>query len=81
MVAEGGLLLRLFGLEATTGWISDPKWALWTIMMMVAAGARTPQGDHLMSGDDWIGLVTILAGSLSFAVYAYRLILTRIPRN
>ncbi|HWI01069.1 MAG TPA: sugar ABC transporter permease [Propionibacteriaceae bacterium] len=27
-------VLRLFGLEATTGWISDPKWALWTIILL-----------------------------------------------
>jgi multiple sugar transport system permease protein len=27
-------VLRLFGLDATTGWISDPKWALWTIILL-----------------------------------------------
>ena len=27
-------VLRLFGLEATTGWISDPQWALWTIILL-----------------------------------------------
>jgi multiple sugar transport system permease protein len=27
-------ILRLFGLEATTGWISDPRYALWTIILL-----------------------------------------------
>jgi pectin-derived oligosaccharide transport system permease protein len=27
-------VLRLFGLNATTGWISDPQWALWTIILL-----------------------------------------------
>jgi multiple sugar transport system permease protein len=27
-------VLRLFGVDATTGWISDPKWALWTIILL-----------------------------------------------
>ncbi len=63
----------------TTGWRWAPAlpWALWTIMMLFAAGVRTREGDYLLSGNDWIALVMILVGSLSFAVYAYRLILTR----
>ena len=52
-------------------------WALWTLIMLFAAGVRTREGDYLLSGNDWIALVMILIGSLSFAVYAYRLILTR----
>jgi len=27
-------VLRLFGFEATTGWISDPRYALWTIVLL-----------------------------------------------
>jgi multiple sugar transport system permease protein len=27
-------VLRLFGFEATTGWISDPRYALWTIILL-----------------------------------------------
>lgn len=63
----------------TTGhrWALAPPWALWTIIMMVAAGARTREGDYLISGNDWVALVMILVGSLSFAVFAYRLILIR----
>jgi len=63
----------------TTGrrWALAPPWALWTIIMLFAAGVRTREGDYLLSGNDWIALVMILVGSLSFAVFAYRLILTR----
>jgi hypothetical protein len=63
----------------TTGrrWASGPPWALWTVIMIFAAGARTPEGDYLLSGNDWIALVMILVGSLVFAVHAYRMILHR----
>jgi multiple sugar transport system permease protein len=27
-------ILRVFGFEATTGWISDPRYALWTIVLL-----------------------------------------------
>ena len=65
--------------ETTTRrrWSVGPPWALWTLLMLVAAGVRTTEGDYLLSGDDWIALVMILVGSLAFAVYAYRMILRR----
>jgi hypothetical protein len=63
----------------TTGrrWAAGVPWVLWTSVMLFAAGAKTTEGDYLISGTDWIALVMILAGSLSFAVYAYRLIVRR----
>jgi len=63
----------------TTGhrWAIGPPWALWTLLMLFAAGARTTEGDYLVSGEDWVALVMILVGSLTFAVYAYRAILHR----
>jgi hypothetical protein len=57
-----------------------PPWALWTLMMLFAAGVRTSEGDYLLAGNDWVGLVMILVGSLSFAVYSYRMILKRVSR-
>ncbi|GIM90280.1 hypothetical protein [Paractinoplanes toevensis] len=68
---------------STTGkrWALAPPWALWTLMMLFAAGVRTSEGDYLIGGDDWVALVMILVGSLSFAVYSYRMILRRIPRG
>jgi hypothetical protein len=61
----------------TTGrrWSIGPPWALWTAIMMFAAGVRTTEGDYLFAGDDWMAMVMVLVGSLVFAVYAYRLIL------
>lgn len=57
-------------------WALAPPWALWTAIMVFAAGVRTTEGDYLI-GEDYVALVMILVGSLSFAVYAYRLILAR----
>lgn len=56
-----------------------PPWALWTAIMFYAAGTKTAEGDRLLAGDDYVGLVTILAGSITFAVYVYRRILSRVP--
>jgi hypothetical protein len=63
----------------TTGrrWTLGLPWVLWTMLMLFAAGARTREGDYLLGGSDWVALVMILAGSLTFAVYAYRAILRR----
>jgi hypothetical protein len=65
----------------TTGrrWAAGVPWVLWTVLMLFAAGAKTAEGDYLIGGTDWIALVMILVGSLSFAVYAYRLIIRRAP--
>ncbi|MFI7540974.1 hypothetical protein [Actinoplanes sp. NPDC049599] len=60
-------------------WALAPPWAVWTLIMFFAAGTRTTEGDYLISADDWVALVTILAGSLTFAVYTYKLILRRAP--
>lgn len=62
---------------ATTGqrrWIALP-WALWTAVMLLAAGTRRTEGDYLLADTNWTGFVMILAGSLTFAVCAYRAIL------
>lgn len=66
----------------TTGrrWALGPPWALWTLLMLAAAGVRTREGDYLIGGDNWIALVMILLGSLTYAIYAYRMIMKRIPR-
>jgi hypothetical protein len=65
----------------TTGrrWALGPPWALWTIVMLIAAGVRTHEGDYLLSGTNYVALAMILIGSLTFAIYAYRMILKQIP--
>lgn len=67
---------------STTGrrWALGPPWAVWTLMMLFVAGMRTSEGDYLLAGNDWVGLAMILIGSLTFAVYSYRMILKRITR-
>jgi len=60
-------------------WALAPPWAVWTLIMFFAAGMRTTEGDYLISGKDWVALVMILAGSLTFAAYTYKLILRRPP--
>jgi hypothetical protein len=49
-------------------------WLLWTVLMFFAAGAKRAEGDYLINGNDWVALVMILAGSLAFAGYTYRMI-------
>ncbi len=65
----------------TTGrrWAPALPWLLWTLIMLFAAGVRTTEGDYLLGGSDWVALVMILVGSLSFAVFSYRVILRRVP--
>jgi hypothetical protein len=72
----GNLAISWFAL-LTVGrrWALGPPWAIWTLIMFVAAGVRTTEGDYLLSGDDWVALVMILVGSLTFAVFTYRTIL------
>ncbi|GAA3350420.1 hypothetical protein GCM10020358_76270 [Amorphoplanes nipponensis] len=60
-------------------WALAPPWTVWTLIMFFAAGTRTTEGDYLISGEDWVALVMILVGSLTFAAYTYKLILRRPP--
>ena len=83
LAAVGNYAIAWFAVSTTGGrrWALGPPWALWTLMMLLAAGVRTHEGDHLLAGNDWIGLAMILVGSLTFAVYSYRMILQRLPRR
>ncbi|TDB72644.1 hypothetical protein [Micromonospora sp. KC723] len=57
------------------------KWALalpalpWFALTAVAA-VRTAEGDLLLTGDNWVGLAMITAGAMTFAVMAFRRILS-----
>lgn len=50
--------------------------AVWFALMLVASD-RTTEGDTLMSTDNWVALVTIFVGSLSFAISGHRLLSSR----
>ncbi|WP_192772075.1 hypothetical protein [Plantactinospora soyae] len=60
------------------------RWALalpavvWFMLMVVAAGG-TSEGDVLIAGNNWVGLVMIFAGSMAFAVMGFRMIMA--PRD
>ncbi|MGI5214196.1 hypothetical protein [Plantactinospora sp. CA-290183] len=60
------------------------RWALalpavaWFALMVVASGG-TGEGDVLIAADNWVGLAMIFAGSVAFAVMAFRLIIA--PRQ
>ena len=76
MAVAGNVAIAWFAVTtADRRWALGPAWVVWTLMMLLAAGVRTREGDYLVSGDDWVAMVMILAGSLTFAVYAYRMIL------
>jgi hypothetical protein len=80
LAVAGNLGIAWFAV-GTTGrrWALGPPWALWTIVMLIAAGVRTHEGDYLLSGTNYVALAMILIGSLTFAIYTYRMILKRIP--
>jgi hypothetical protein len=79
LAIAGNLGIAWFAVT-TTGrrWAVGPPWALWTLLMLFAAGVRTSEGDYLVSGTNWVAVAMILIGSLAFAIYTYRLILKRI---
>lgn len=80
LAVAGNLGIAWFAV-GTTGrrWALGPPWALWTIVMLVAAGVRTHEGDYLLSGTNYVALAMILIGSLTFAIYTYRMILRGVP--
>jgi hypothetical protein len=47
---------------------------VWLALTMTATG-RTTEGDLVLAGNNWISLGTLLAGSLGFAIGAYRLLI------
>lgn len=55
-------------------WAVALPWVAWTALMFLAAGTVTTEGDYLLSADNWVALPMILAGSVAFGGYTYRLI-------
>jgi hypothetical protein len=55
--------------------------ALVWVVIMVAASSRTTEGDLVLIERNWVGIATMLAGSVAFAGAAYRLILTAARRT
>lgn len=72
----GNALIAWFAIRAVGHvWAVALPAAVW-FLLMVAAVTRTSEGDLLLTGDNWVGLLMIFGGSLSFAVVAFRAILS-----
>jgi len=52
----------------------------WIVPMLFASG-RTREGDLVVTGNNWVGLVTIFAGATTFAVAAYWLSIRSLRRS
>ena len=89
----GGVLVGVSALLAVVanvalGWFAPravgSRWALllpavvWFGLMVTAAGG-TAEGDILLANNNWVGLAMIFAGSLTFAVMGFRLVMA--PRS
>lgn len=88
-VRVGGHLIGVsaliaLGANVALGWFAyravGARWAValpavtWFALMVIAAG-RTAEGDLLLAGDNWVGLATIVTGSMAFAIMGFRLIM------
>jgi hypothetical protein len=51
------------------------------IAVIVMAGRRTSEGDLLITGTNWVGVLLVLLGSVSWAVAAYWLATRRAARR
>ncbi|MDW5326257.1 hypothetical protein [Plantactinospora sp. KLBMP9567] len=93
MLRVGGVLIGVSVLvtvlaNVALGWFAPRvvgrRWALalpavvWFALMVVAAGG-TSEGDVLIAANNWVGLVMIFAGSVTFAVMGFRTIMN--PRG
>lgn len=66
-------LLRFTVAVTGAAWTGLLPAVVWFGLMM-AASDRSDEGDVLLAADNWVALVTIFAGSLSFAAAGYRVI-------
>ncbi|GAA0959822.1 hypothetical protein [Virgisporangium aurantiacum] len=65
-----------FTVEVTGRRLSVAAIAIVWVAIMVLASTRTGEGDLVLTDNNWVGIATMLAGSLTYAVAGYRLVLT-----
>ena len=65
-----------FTVEVTGRRLSVAAIAVVWVTIMVLASTRTSEGDLVLTDNNWVGIATMLAGSLTYAVAGYRLVLT-----
>jgi hypothetical protein len=78
VLAVVGNLTLVWFTHLATGWrwaVALPALAWFAVFL--PASSRTAEGDLLLIGNDWVGLATILAGSVAFAIGGSRLILAQ----
>ncbi|TDC38041.1 hypothetical protein E1211_08485 [Micromonospora sp. 15K316] len=86
----GVSVLLAVGANIALGWFAHRavgrRWSValpavpWFALMAVAA-VRTAEGDLLLAGNNWVGLVMIVAGAMTFAVVGFRQILAPSPHS
>ena len=53
LAIAGNLAIGWFAVSSTRRrWALGPPWALWTLLMLVASGIRTREGDYLVNGNN-----------------------------
>jgi hypothetical protein len=80
LAVAGNAALAWFTREVTGRTLAVlAPFVVWVGLMLVAAG-RTREGDLVLTGNNWVGLVTMFAGALAFAAAAYWLTIRSLPR-
>jgi hypothetical protein len=78
----GNLALVWFAYTVTGRRLAAAGPALVWMVVIVAASTRTTEGDLVLASNNWVGIATMIAGSIAFAAGAYRLILSGVrPRR
>jgi hypothetical protein len=52
----------------------------WTVPMLMAA-SRTREGDLILTGNNWVGLATMVVGATAFAITAFWLSIRSLERS
>jgi hypothetical protein len=76
MAVVGNLALVYFTYVVTGRRLAAVGPAVVWVAVMVAAASRSSEGDLVLTDNNWVGIGTMLAGSVAFAVAGYRLVLT-----
>jgi hypothetical protein len=72
----GNLALVYFTFVVTGRRLATVGPAVVWVAVMVTAASRSSEGDLVLTDNNWVGIGTMLAGSVAFAVAGYRLVLT-----
>jgi hypothetical protein len=74
----GNLALVYFTYVVTGRRLAAVGPALVWVAVMVTAASRSSEGDLVLTDNNWVGIGTMMAGSVAFAVAGYRLVITSV---